>query len=93
MSVSYETEDGEEKEFAYEVGTADDQYYAKLKDSDIVYSISSDVYDAAAWMSISALSEQSIALGGAPVAVPDFTNGRWVKRSILDVVDFSYLKK
>ncbi len=52
-----------------------------------------DVYDAAAWMSISALSEQSIALGGAPVAVPDFTNGRWVKRSILDVVDFSYLKK
>lgn len=36
-----------------------------------------DVYDAAAWMSITALSEQSIALGSAPVAIPDFTGGRW----------------
>ena len=52
-----------------------------------------DVYDAAAWMCISALSEQSVALGGAPVAIPDFTNGQWVKRSLSDVVDFSYLKK
>ncbi len=52
-----------------------------------------DVYDAAAWMSVSALSEQSIALGGMPVAVPDFTNGQWVKRPLLDVVDFSYLNK
>lgn len=39
-----------------------------------------DVYDMAAWMSITALSEQSIAMGGLPVAVPDFTNGRWVDR-------------
>ena len=39
-----------------------------------------DVYDAAAWMSISALSEQSIALGGMPVAIPDFTSGRWTRR-------------
>jgi len=38
-----------------------------------------DVYDAAAWMSISALSEESIALGGVPVSIPDFTGGRWVK--------------
>lgn len=38
-----------------------------------------DVYDAAAWMSITALSEQSIAMGGAPVAVPDFTNGMWLE--------------
>ena len=30
-----------------------------------------DVYDLAAWMSISALAEQSIALGGQPVAIPD----------------------
>ena len=36
-----------------------------------------DAYDAAAWMSITALSEQSIALGSAPVAIPDFTGGRW----------------
>lgn len=39
-----------------------------------------DVYDMAAWMCITALSEQSIALGGAPVAIPDFTNGAWANR-------------
>lgn len=37
-----------------------------------------DVYDAASWMCISALSEESIAMGGAPVAIPDFTNGQWL---------------
>ncbi|MCR5040554.1 MAG: Gfo/Idh/MocA family oxidoreductase [Clostridia bacterium] len=40
-----------------------------------------DVYDAAAWMSISCLSEQSIRLLGAPVEIPDFTRGRWRKRA------------
>ena len=39
-----------------------------------------DVYDAAAWMAVTCLSEQSIALGSVPVAVPDFTGGRWIKR-------------
>lgn len=39
-----------------------------------------DVYDAAAWMCITALSEQSIALGSMPVAVPDFTDGKWMTR-------------
>ena len=39
-----------------------------------------DVYDTAAWMSITALSEQSAAMGGAPVPVPDFTNGMWIDR-------------
>ena len=39
-----------------------------------------DVYDVAAWMSITCLSEQSIAMGGLPVPVPDFTNGKWVCR-------------
>lgn len=39
-----------------------------------------DVYDAAAWMSITCLSEQSIALGSTPVAIPDFTNGRWMEK-------------
>jgi hypothetical protein len=37
-----------------------------------------DVYDCAAWMSITCLSEQSIALGGMPVAFPDFTDGKWI---------------
>ena len=37
-----------------------------------------DVFDAATWMSISVLSEESIVLGGAPVAIPDFTEGKWL---------------
>lgn len=39
-----------------------------------------DAYDVAAWMCITALSEESIAKGGMPVFVPDFTNGKWIKR-------------
>ena len=39
-----------------------------------------DVYDAATWMAITCLSEQSIAMGSMPVAIPDFTGGRWIKR-------------
>lgn len=39
-----------------------------------------NVYDIAAWMAISALSEQSIAMGGQVVAIPDFTNGKWITR-------------
>lgn len=39
-----------------------------------------DVYDTAAWMCITALSEESIALGSAPVAIPDFTDGKWMTR-------------
>lgn len=39
-----------------------------------------DVYDAATWRAISVLSEQSIALGGAAVPFPDFTNGKWFGR-------------
>ena len=46
-----------------------------------------DVYDAATWMSITCLSEQSIAMGGAPQSVPDFTRGEWVCRKSKDVVD------
>ncbi len=48
-----------------------------------------DVYDAAAWMAITALSEESILKGGAPVAFPDFTNGAWVYRKPIDCDDFS----
>ncbi|MBE7093551.1 MAG: Gfo/Idh/MocA family oxidoreductase [Clostridiales bacterium] len=47
-----------------------------------------DVYDAASWLAVSSLSEQSIAQGGAPQAFPDFTKGKWISRSRLDVVDF-----
>ncbi|MEE1006143.1 MAG: Gfo/Idh/MocA family oxidoreductase [Acutalibacteraceae bacterium] len=47
-----------------------------------------DVYDAATYMSISVLSEDSIALGGAPVAIPDFTAGRWTER--VDIADNEY---
>lgn len=39
-----------------------------------------DVYDTAAWMVITALSEQSVAMGGIPVPIPDFTNGKWIER-------------
>ena len=39
-----------------------------------------DVYDSVAWMSITCLSEDSIAMGSQPVPVPDFTNGKWIKR-------------
>ena len=39
-----------------------------------------DVYDAAAWMVITPLSEQSIATGSMPVSIPDFTAGQWLLR-------------
>lgn len=39
-----------------------------------------DVYDAASWLAITCLSEQSVAMGGAPVAIPDFTDGNWICR-------------
>ena len=44
-----------------------------------------DVYDMAAWMAITPLSEQSIAHGGMPQAIPDFTRGKWMYRPVLDV--------
>lgn len=40
-----------------------------------------DVYDAASWMCITALSEQSIANGNMPVEIPDFTNGKYKNRA------------
>ena len=41
-----------------------------------------DVYDMASWMSITPLSEKSIALGGTVVEIPDFTNGKWLARDL-----------
>lgn len=46
-----------------------------------------DIYDTAILMCITALSEQSIAMGGAPVAVPDFTKGAYIKRKPLTEED------
>lgn len=39
-----------------------------------------DAYDSILWLAIAPLSEASIAMGGAPVPVPDFTRGKWVNR-------------
>jgi hypothetical protein len=39
-----------------------------------------DVYDTATMMAVSCLSEQSISMGSMPVAIPDFTDGKWIKR-------------
>ena len=39
-----------------------------------------DVYDAASWSAITALSEQSIELGNQTIDFPDFTNGQWMYR-------------
>ncbi len=47
-----------------------------------------DAYDAAAWMCITALSEESIAKGSAPVMIPDFTRGKWYKRD--DIEEWTY---
>lgn len=38
-----------------------------------------DTYDTASWMAITALSEESVAMGSMPVPIPDFTGGRWLK--------------
>ncbi len=45
-----------------------------------------DVYEACAMMCVTALSEQSILQNGAPVDVPDFTNGKYKDRKIVDVL-------
>ena len=39
-----------------------------------------DAYDSATLLAIPVLSEMSIELGSQPVAVPDFTGGRWLDR-------------
>ncbi len=49
-----------------------------------------DAYDAAAWSSITPLSEMSIARGSEPQDVPDFTRGLWMKRAQEFALDDSY---
>lgn len=51
-----------------------------------------DVYDAAAWMSITYLSERSIKTGET-VAVPDFTHGLYKTRAPKDVIDLPIVEK
>jgi hypothetical protein len=45
-----------------------------------------DVYDAAAWTAVGPLSEKSVAAGGAPQEVPDFTRGAWQTTPPLGIV-------
>lgn len=46
-----------------------------------------DVYDSATMSSVVALSERSIEKGGAPVACPDFTRGKWKTRKPVFAVE------
>ena len=52
-----------------------------------------DIYDAAAWMSVTALSAQSIAGGSIPVECPDFTRGKYKTRKTVDVLELPVIKK
>ena len=45
------------------------------------------MWDASTWMAVLVLSEQSIAMGGAPQAMPDFTGGAWLSRPLCDVTE------
>ena len=58
------TEESAEKnqKFEYQVGAADDKYYAKLTDSDIVYTISEEVYNAAVNASYDSLKPDEVIL-------------------------------
>ncbi len=52
-----------------------------------------DVYDAVSWMSVTALSAQSIAKGSTPVECPDFTRGQYKTRKTVDVLDLPKVVK
>ncbi len=62
VTVGYTDENGEEQEFAYEVGESGGSYYAKLKDSTIVYSIEEDVYNGAVDASYDELKPDEVIL-------------------------------
>lgn len=47
-----------------------------------------DVYDAAAWYAITPLSAKSIAKGGKPYKIPDFTKNKYKTNKPFDVVEF-----
>lgn len=45
-----------------------------------------DVYDMATWMAVTPLSEESLRNGGTPIAIPDFTRGKYKERPSEDVI-------
>lgn len=49
-----------------------------------------DVYDAAAWSSVTPLSEKSLATGNSPQFFPDFTRGLWIKRQPYNWIKDTY---
>lgn len=51
-----------------------------------------DVYDAAVWMSITALSEKSIKEGSMPVDCIDFTRGKYKQFKPLDTFKYPYIR-
>jgi hypothetical protein len=46
-----------------------------------------NVYDAAAWSVVSALTEKSVARKSEPVPFPDFTRGRWPTTPPLGIIE------
>lgn len=62
VQISYTDADGESGEFSYELAKADDTCYARLTDSQIVYTVSSDVYDAAVNASYEELKPDEVIL-------------------------------
>lgn len=52
-----------------------------------------DVYDAASWMVVTCLSEESIKNGGAVMQIPDFTRGMWKTRKSKDVLSFGKMSE
>ena len=46
-----------------------------------------DVYDAAAWSAIVEVTEQSVARKSAPIAIPDFTRGKWKTNPPLGIIE------
>jgi hypothetical protein len=46
-----------------------------------------DVYDAAAWSAIVGASVKSVAEKGKPVAIPDFTRGKWKTNPPLGIIE------
>lgn len=62
VRIQYKDEDGNTHEFAYDVGTADDQYYAKAKDSAVVCMIDESVFNAADTASYDELKPEEVIL-------------------------------
>lgn len=62
VSVTYENDDAGEEVFEYELGTKGEKYYARLKDSNMIYSIGEAVYNAAVNASYAELKPDELIL-------------------------------